>query len=166
MAQTTHAQHPDHAPPGPGTAGYRWTAFQATLHCMTGCAIGEIAGLVIGTTLGLGLWQTVALAVGLAFVTGFGLTMVPLLRSGMNLRAELGVAFAADFVSVTVMEITDNAVMLAVPGAMTAGLGDPLFWGTMAVAFVVAFAAAYPVNLWLISRGKGHAGVHGLHAQH
>jgi len=118
---------------------------------------------VIGTALGLGTWQTVALAVTLAFLTGFGMTMRPLLKSGMAFSAALGIAFAADFFSVSVMEIVDNAVMMLVPGAMTAGLSDPLFWETMVLALAIAFAAAYPVNLWLISRGKGHAVVHAHH---
>ncbi len=169
MADTTHSHHSHHARHDAHAAhdssggGLRRVAFQATLHCMTGCAIGEIAGLVIGTALGLGMWQTVALAVTLAFLTGFGMTMRPLLKSGMAFRTALGVAFAADFISVSVMEIVDNAVMMLVPGAMAAGLGDLLFWETMALALVIAFIAAYPVNLWLISRGKGHAVVHAHH---
>jgi len=166
MAHTSHPDHAHHMHHGSEAArptGLRRLAFQATLHCMTGCAIGEIAGLVIGTALGLGTWQTVALAVALAFLTGFGMTMRPLLKSGMAFSAALGIAFAADFFSVSVMEIVDNAVMMLVPGAMTAELSDPLFWETMVLALVIAFAAAYPVNLWLISRGKGHAVVHAHH---
>ncbi|HEX2504076.1 MAG TPA: DUF4396 domain-containing protein [Miltoncostaeaceae bacterium] len=135
-------------------------AVSATAHCLTGCAIGEVLGLAIGTALGWGDAPTIALAVVLAFFFGYLLTMIPLLRSGMALGAAVGVALAADTVSIVIMEITDNAVMLAVPGAMDAGLGDPLFWGTLAFALGVAFAAALPVNRWLISRGRGHAVAH------
>jgi hypothetical protein len=141
-------------------------AFAATLHCMTGCAIGEIAGMAIGTSIGLGMWQTVALAVTLAFISGFGFTMIPLIRSGMAAAAALRIALAADFISVTVMEIVDNLVMLAIPGAMAAGPADWLFWASLAVALAAAFLVAFPVNLWLIGRGKGHAVIHDLHAQH
>jgi hypothetical protein len=144
----------------------RRLAFKATLHCLTGCAIGEIAGMVIGTALGIGMWPTVALAVTLAFITGFGLTMIPLLRSGMGLAASLRIAFAADAVSVTIMEVVDNLVMIAIPGAMAAGLVEPLFWASLALALAVAFVAAFPVNLWLIARGRGHAVMHDLHAAH
>jgi hypothetical protein len=144
----------------------RRLAFKATLHCLTGCAIGEIAGMVIGTALGIGMWPTVALAVTLAFITGFGLTMIPLLRSGMGLAASLRIAFAADAVSVTIMEVVDNLVMIAIPGAMAAGLVEPLFWASLALALAVAFVAAFPVNLWLIGRGRGHAVMHDLHAAH
>lgn len=141
-------------------------AFQATLHCMTGCAIGEVAGMVIGTALGLGMWPTVALAVSLAFVSGFGLTMLPLVRCGMSFRRALQIAFAADFVSVLVMEIVDNAVVMVVPGAMMAGLDEPLFWSTLALGLLIAFVVALPVNYWLLSRGKGHAVVHEFHGGH
>lgn len=144
----------------------RKLAFQATLHCMTGCAIGEIAGMVIGTSIGLGMWQTVALAVTLAFITGFGFTMVPLMRSGMALGAALRIAFAADFISVTVMEIIDNLVMLAIPGAMSAGPLDWFFWASLVLALAAAFVVAFPVNLWLITRGKGHAVIHARHSHH
>jgi hypothetical protein len=133
---------------------------------MAGCAIGEISGMVIGTAIGLGTWQTLALAVALAFVTGFGLTMIPLLRSGMGLGAALKIALAADFISVTIMEIVDNLVMLAIPGAMAAGPLDAFFWVSMAISLAVAFAAALPINLWLIGRGKGHAVMQTHHAHH
>lgn len=136
------------------------TAIAATAHCLTGCAIGEVAGLVIGTAIGLGNGQTIALAVALAFAFGYGLTLVPLLRSGLALGAGIGIALAADTFSILVMEIVDNAVMLLVPGAMDAGLASPLFWGALAFALAVAFAAALPVNRWLIARGRGHAVVH------
>jgi hypothetical protein len=167
MSATPHHQHHHgHTTAGHSTAGQpalNRLAFQATLHCMTGCAIGEVAGMVIGTAIGLSMWETVGLAVTLAFITGFGLTMIPLVRSGMRLRQALGIAFAADFISVTVMEIVDNAVMMAIPGAMAAGPLDWFFWLSMALALAIAFAVALPVNLWLIRRGKGHAVVHSHH---
>ena len=138
-------------------------AMVATAHCLTGCAIGEVLGLVIGTAIGLGTGQTIALAVALAFVFGYGLTLIPLLRSGMSPRSAIRIALAADTFSIVVMEIVDNAVMLMVPGAMAAGLADGLFWGALAFALAVAFAAAVPVNRWLIARGRGHAVVHSHH---
>ncbi len=141
-------------------------AFSATAHCLTGCAIGEVLGMVIGTALGWGDVATIALAVILAFIFGYSLTMLPLLRSGMALGAVLPLAFAADTLSITVMEIVDNAVMLVVPGAMEAGLASPLFWGSLAFALAVAFAVAFPVNRYLIARGKGHAVVHEHHGHH
>ncbi len=141
-------------------------AFSATAHCLTGCAIGEVLGMVIGTALGWGDVATIALAVILAFIFGYSLTMLPLLRSGMALGAVLPLAFAADTLSITVMEVVDNAVMLVVPGAMEAGLASPLFWGSLAFALAVAFAVAFPVNRYLISRGRGHAVVHEHHGHH
>ncbi len=141
-------------------------AFSATAHCLTGCAIGEVLGMVIGTALGWGDVATIALAVILAFIFGYSLTMLPLLRSVMALGAVLPLAFAADTLSITVMEIVDNAVMLVVPGAMEAGLASPLFWGSLAFALAVAFAVAFPVNRYLISRGRGHAVVHEHHGHH
>src|SRR5919112_2012070 len=135
-------------------------AVSATLHCLTGCAIGEVLGMVIGTALGWSDGATIALAVALAFFFGYSLTIAPVLRSGLPLRAALGVAFAADTLSITVMEIVDNAIMLAVPGAMEAGLTSFLFWGSLAFALLVAFVVTVPVNRWLIARGKGHAVVH------
>jgi len=139
-------------------------AFSATAHCLTGCAIGEVLGFVIGTALGWSDLPTMALAIALAFLFGYSLTMLPLLRSGLALGAVIPLALAADTFSITVMEIVDNAIMLLIPGAMEAGLGDFLFWGSLAVALAIAFAAAFPVNRWLIARGKGHAVVHGHHA--
>ena len=139
------------------------TAFSATLHCLTGCAIGEVLGMVIGTALGWGNVATIALAVVLAFFFGYSLTLIPLLRSGLALATTLPLAFASDTLSITVMEIVDNAVMLVVPGAMEAGLGSFLFWGSLAFALAVAFVAAYPVNRYLIARGRGHAVVHEYH---
>jgi hypothetical protein len=138
-------------------------AFSATLHCLTGCAIGEVLGMVIGTALGWGNWPTVALSVVLAFGFGYSLTMVPLLRSGLAFAAAAPLALASDTLSIGVMEIVDNTVMLLVPGALDAGLGNPLFWGSLAFSLAVAFAAAFPLNRWLIARGKGHAVVHGHH---
>lgn len=138
-------------------------AITATLHCLTGCAIGEVLGLVIGTALGWETLPTMALAIGLAFLFGYSFTAVPLLRSGLPLATVVPLALAADTFSIAVMEIVDNAVMLAVPGAMDAGLADPLFWGALAFALFVAFLAAVPVNRRLIARGRGHALVHHHH---
>ncbi|HWH16267.1 MAG TPA: DUF4396 domain-containing protein [Candidatus Paceibacterota bacterium] len=139
------------------------TALSATLHCLTGCATGEVLGLVIGTALGWGAGQTILLAVILAFFFGYLFTMVPLLRHGMTLGAALGLALAADTASIAIMEVVDNAVMLLIPGAMDAGLASPLFWGSLALALLVAALFAFPVNRWLIARGKGHAVVHAHH---
>jgi hypothetical protein len=138
-------------------------AVSATLHCLTGCAIGEVLGMVIGTALGWGNTATIALAVLLAFLFGYALTMIPLLGSGLAFGAAVGLAFASDTVSITIMEIVDNAIMLVIPGAMEAGLDSLLFWGSLAVALVIAGVAAFPVNRWLISRGRGHAVVHEYH---
>jgi hypothetical protein len=139
------------------------TAFSATLHCLTGCAIGEVLGVVVGTALGWSTLATIVLAIVLAFFFGYGLTMLPLLRSGMALGAVLPLAFASDTLSITVMEIVDNLIIVVIPGAMDAGLGSLLFWGSLAFALAVAFVAAFPVNRYLISRGKGHAVVHKHH---
>jgi Domain of unknown function (DUF4396) len=141
-------------------------AFSATAHCLTGCAIGEVLGLVIGTALGWGTVATITLAIVLAFFFGYLLTSIPLLRAGLALGTVVPLAFASDTLSITVMEIVDNLVILAVPGAMEAGLASPLFWGSLAFALAVAFVAAFPVNRWLISRGKGHAVVHEYHGHH
>jgi hypothetical protein len=130
---------------------------------MIGCAIGEVLGLVIGTALGWGTAQTIVLAVALAFLFGYALTMLPLLRSGLSFGTALGLALAADTASITIMEIVDNLIMLVIPGAMDAGLGTLLFWGSLAVSLLIAGAFAFPVNRWLISRGRGHAVVHSLH---
>ncbi|CAA9411262.1 MAG: FIG01129251: hypothetical protein [uncultured Rubrobacteraceae bacterium] len=138
-------------------------AFSATVHCLTGCAIGEVLGMVIGTALGWSNVATIALAVALAFFFGYSLTMLPLLRSGMALGAVLPLAFASDTLSITVMEIVDNLIMLAVPGAMEAGPASLLFWGSLTFALLVAGAVAFPVNRYLIARGKGHAVVHQHH---
>lgn len=153
---TTHASSA-HDMTGPGLTRI---AITATAHCLTGCAIGEIAGLAIGTALGWGNAQTIALAIGLAFLFGYGLTSIPLLRAGLGMREVATIALAADTVSIAVMEMVDNGMMLAIPGAMDAGLGDPLFWGSLTVALAVAFIVTVPVNRRLISRGRGHAVVH------
>ena len=149
-----------------GSTSLNRVAFSATAHCLTGCAIGEILGMVIGTALGWGDVATIALAVVLAFFFGYSLTMVPLLRSGLALGAVLPLAFASDTLSITIMEIVDNLVMIVIPGAMEAGLTSLLFWGSLAFALAVAFVAAFPVNRWLIARGKGHAVVHQHHGGH
>jgi Domain of unknown function (DUF4396) len=142
------------------------TAAQATLHCLTGCAIGEVLGMVIGTALGWHNAATVVLSIALAFVFGYALTMRGVLRAGVGWRAALKVALAADTVSIAVMELLDNAVVVAVPGAMDAGLTSPLFWGALAFSLVVAFVLTTPVNRWMISRGRGHAVVHHYHHAH
>jgi len=139
------------------------TAASATLHCLTGCAIGEVLGMVIGTALGWSTWPTVILAVALAFLFGYALTMRPVLRAGVPIRTAITVALAADTLSITVMEIVDNAIIVAVPGAMEAGLSSPLFWGALAAALAIAFVVTWPVNKWTIGRGRGHAVVHRYH---
>ena len=138
-------------------------AFSATLHCLTGCAIGEVLGMIIATQLGWGNAASIALAVALAFVFGYSLTLLPLVRAGVPLASALPLAFASDTLSIAVMEIVDNTVMLLVPGALDAGLDEILFWASLAFSLVVAGAAAFPVNRWLIARGKGHAVVHAFH---
>ncbi len=138
-------------------------ALSATLHCLTGCAIGEVLGMVIGTALGWSNWPTVAIAVVLAFFFGYSLTMVPLLRAGLAFATAVPLALASDTLSIAVMEVVDNAILLVWPGAMDAGLGHWLFWVSLAIALVIAFWAAFPVNRWLIARGKGHAVVHAYH---
>ena len=140
------------------------SAVQATLHCLTGCAIGEVLGMVIATALGWGNAASIFLAVGLAFVFGYALTIRPVLRAGVGFRRALGVAFASDTVSITTMEIIDNAFILVVPGALAAGLADGLFWWSLALSLVIAFVLTVPVNRWLIGRGRGHAVMHELHA--
>jgi hypothetical protein len=139
------------------------TAVSATLHCLTGCAIGEVLGMVIGTALDWHDAATVALSVALAFVFGYALTMRSALGAGLALGAALQLALAADTVSILVMEVVDNALILLIPGAMDAGLASPLFWGSLAVALAVAFVVTVPVNRWLIARGRGHAVVHEMH---
>ena len=150
----------DHAQPR--SASLSRTAARATLHCLTGCAIGEVLGMVIGTGLGLSNAVTVVLSIALAFFFGYSLTMLPLVRSGLALALVIPIAFASDTFSIAVMEIVDNGVMIGVPGALNAGLADILFWGALGLSLVIAFAAAFPVNRYLIARGSGHAVVHGL----
>jgi hypothetical protein len=139
-------------------------AASATTHCLTGCAVGEVLGLAIATALGWGNLESIALAIVLAFLFGYSFTAVPLLRSGLALGAVIPIALAADTFSIAVMEIVDNAIVLLIPGAMEAGLGDVLFWGSLAFALAVAWVAAFPLNRWLISKGRGHAIVHGSHS--
>jgi hypothetical protein len=140
-------------------------AFRATVHCLTGCAIGEVLGLVISTALGWHDLPSIILAIILAFIFGYGLTMRPLLGGGLPFRSAARTAVAADSVSIGVMEAMDNAIILVVPGAMAAGLNDGLFWGSLVLSLVVAFVVAFPVNRWLIARGLGHAVVHALHSE-
>jgi hypothetical protein len=142
------------------------TAISATLHCLTGCAAGEVLGLVIATAAGFGDALSIAISIVLAFVFGYAFTMIPLLRAGLTLGAALPLALASDTFSIATMEVLDSLTMVLVPGAMDAGLGDALFWGTLAGALFVAFWAALPVNRWLIARGKGHAVVAEYHHGH
>jgi hypothetical protein len=164
MEAATHAHHQHESLPTEGRA-LDAVAFSATLHCLTGCAIGEVIGMIVGTALGFSDLGTVALAVVLAFLFGYTLTSLPLLRSGMAVAAVVPVALATDTFSIAVMEVIDNAIMLAIPGAMEAGAGNLLFWGSLSVALVLAGVVAYPVNRWLIRRGRGHAVLHetGIH---
>ncbi|MDX2217573.1 MAG: DUF4396 domain-containing protein [Burkholderiales bacterium] len=166
--QGTHAAgqlHASHQAPSVPRSPQRLTrlAAQATLHCLTGCAIGEVLGMVLGTAWGWSNGATIALAVTLAFVFGYALTAIPLLKSGLPTATALKLALAADTASIFTMEVVDNAIMLAIPGAMDAPLTSALFWGSMIVALVIAGFAAYPVNRWLIARGKGHELVHVHH---
>lgn len=158
---TSHSMHTAHA--RSGADGLTRQAVSATLHCLTGCAIGEVLGMVLATWWGWPSGPSILLAVALAFLFGYSLTVAPLLRSGLPLRRALPVAFAADTGSIAVMELVDNGFILAVPGAMAAGLGDALFWLSLLVSLAVAFAVTVPVNRALIARGKGHAVVHPLH---
>ena len=152
----------DASPAGFGSVPWS-VAVAATLHCLTGCAIGEVLGMVIGTAAGLSNTATVVLSVALAFVFGYALTMRGVLRAGVGFGDALKVALAADTVSITVMEIVDNAVVLTVPGAMEAGLASWLFWASLAFSLAIAFVVTVPVNRWMIGRGKGHAVVHAYH---
>ncbi|HSA53096.1 MAG TPA: DUF4396 domain-containing protein [Yinghuangia sp.] len=176
-AHAAHPEHPDHGEHsqgaghhaheghhghGHGTTSWKMAAL-ATLHCLTGCAIGEVLGLAIGTYLGWGNMETIALAVALAFLFGYGLTLFGIRNAGLSFGAMIKVALAADTVSIIVMEVIDNGAMMLIPGAMDAGLADGLFWGALAVAFLLAFLITTPVNKALISAGKGHAVVHGMH---
>jgi hypothetical protein len=163
MSAAEHRAH--HEPLPTSGSALNAIALSATLHCLTGCAIGEVLGMVIGTALGFSDIGTIALAVALAFLFGYALTSVPLLRAGMALSAVVPIALSVDTVSIALMETIDNAIMLAIPGAMQSGAGSLLFWGALSVALVVAGIVAFPVNRWLIRRGKGHAVLHetGIH---
>lgn len=141
-------------------------AFSATVHCLTGCAIGEVLGMVVGVAVGWGNLATVAVSVVLAFLFGYLMTLVPLLRSGLGFRTALGLALASDTLSIVIMEIVDNTIMLVIPGAMNTGLAEPVFWSSLFLSLVLAGAAAFPANRWLISRGKGHARVLKHHRSH
>jgi len=138
-------------------------ALSATVHCLTGCAIGEVLGMVIGTALGMTNLATIVLSILLAFAFGYSLTSLPLLRAGMTLAAVAPLAFASDTISITIMEIVDTAIVVAIPGAMDATLGELGFWASLAVALLIAGVAAYPANRWLLARGKGHAVAHAHH---
>jgi hypothetical protein len=154
--------HPGHA------AGQSLSrlALSATVHCLTGCAIGEVLGMVIGTALGWSNGATIAASIVLAFFFGYTLTSLPLLRAGLGPRRVAPLAFASDTLSITTMEIVDTLIIVLIPGAMAAGLGDALFWGSLAVALLIAGVFAFPVNRWLLARGKGHAVVHQYHHAH
>jgi hypothetical protein len=147
-----------------GSQSLNRSAVSATLHCLTGCAIGEVLGMILATWWGWGNAESIALSIVLAFFFGYSLTLNPVLRAGVPVRRALPIAFASDTASITVMEIVDNAFILIVPGAIDAGLGNSLFWWSLGVSLIIAFAFAVPVNRWLIARGKGHAVVHAYHS--
>jgi hypothetical protein len=165
MEAATHAEHKHHREMPTSGAALTSVSISATLHCLTGCAIGEVVGVAIGTAVGLSNGATIALAIALAFLFGYSLTSLPLLRAGLALGAVIPIALASDTLSIATMEVVDNAIVLAIPGAMEAGLGSLLFWGSLSFSLVIAGAFAVPVNRWLIARGKGHAVVHetGIH---
>ena len=162
-AHHAHQYHQAGQAAAAGHASLNSTAFRATLHCLSGCAVGEVLGMVLGTALGLSDAATIALAVALAFLFGYAFTVTPLLRSGMAPGTAIKVALGADTASIALMEVVDNLIMVAWPGAMDAGLADPLFWIALAVALLIAGAAAFPLNRFLIQRGRGHALVHAHH---
>jgi Domain of unknown function (DUF4396) len=139
------------------------SAVQATLHCLTGCAIGEVLGMVVATALDWGNLASIVLAVALAFFFGYALTIRPVLAAGVPFRRAAGVTLASDTVSIGTMELVDNAFILLVPGAIAAGLGDGLFWWSLAASLAIAFVLTVPVNRFLIARGRGHAAMHALH---
>jgi ABC-type amino acid transport system permease subunit len=153
----------DHATHNTSRPSLNRLAFSATIHCLTGCSIGEVLGMVIGTALGWDNWLTIALSTVLAFVFGYLLTLQPLLSAGMEFRVAFALAFASDTLSIAIMEIVDNAVIVVIPGAMDAGLTEPLFWVSLIVSLVLAGIAAFPANRWLIAHGRGHALVHKGH---
>lgn len=142
------------------------TAFSATLHCLTGCAIGEVAGMIISSALGWATTESIAISIALAFLFGYALSLGPLIRHGLGWRKSMKITLAADSVSIAVMEIADNGFILLVPGAIGAGLGSLLFWTSLLLSLMVAFIAAFPINRLLISRGKGHAIAHNYHSSH
>lgn len=156
MKQQDH-RHDNHSQHTSDSKSLNRMAASATLHCLIGCAIGEVLGLIIGTALGWSTIATIILAVALAFVFGFTLSTLPLRKAGLGFFAALSIVFAADTLSITTMEIVDNAVMVMLPGAMNAGLTNPLFWLSMAIALAAAYVAAFPVNRYLLTKGKGHA---------
>jgi hypothetical protein len=160
---TEHSEHEHHGPARLRGSDLTRSAISATTHCLTGCAIGEILGMVLATWWGWGNVASIALAIVLAFFFGYSLTIRPILRAGIGLRRAIGVAFAADTVSITVMEMMDNAFIVAVPNALTAGLADGLFWWSLLASLAVAFVVTVPVNRMLIARGRGHAVVHAYH---
>jgi hypothetical protein len=160
MSTHSHGTH------GAAAGSLNALAFSATVHCLTGCAIGEVLGMVIATALGWGNLATIAISVVLAFAFGYSLTSLPLLRAGMTLGAVAPLALASDTISISIMEVVDNAIVLAIPGAMQATLADPGFYAALALALLLAGVAAFPANRWLLARGKGHAVVHAHHAGH
>jgi hypothetical protein len=157
-----HATHTTHAEES--SSSLNRAAFSATVHCLTGCAIGEVLGMVLATAFGWGDVASIALAIVLAFFFGYSLTLGPVLRAGVPFRRALRVAFASDTASISIMELVDNAFIVLVPGALAAGLGDALFWWSLGASLVVAFAFALPLNRWLIARGRGHAVAHAYHS--
>ncbi|MCX4551609.1 DUF4396 domain-containing protein [Streptomyces sp. NBC_01387] len=171
MQHSTHPHHEQHSHPGHHEThpaghggGVSWSmAARATLHCLTGCAIGEILGMVIGTAFGWGNAPTMITAIVLAFFFGYSLTLRSILRAGVGFKAAFRVALAADTLSIAVMELIDNGVITLWPSAMNAQLADALFWTSLALSLVLAFAVTTPVNKWMIGRGKGHAVVHRYH---
>jgi hypothetical protein len=153
----------DHAAEHASGSALNRLALSATVHCLTGCAIGEVLGMILATWWGWGDIASILLAVVLAFFFGYALTSLPLLRSGMAVRQAAPLAFASDTASIGTMEVVDNLFIVVVPGALAAGLADGLFWWSLAVSLLIAGIVAFPLNRWLISRGKGHAVVHGHH---
>jgi hypothetical protein len=168
---STHGEHAEHHARA-GHVGHgaetslNRVALSATIHCLTGCAIGEVLGVIIGTALGWSNLPTIVLAIALAFFFGYSFTMFPLLRANIAFGVAVGLALASDTVSIAVMEFVDNVILLLIPGAMEAGLDALLFWASLAFALLLAGLAAYPVNRYLIARGKGHAVVHAHHGHH
>lgn len=162
MTPHEHSHH-HHATAPAEDPGLNRLAFSATVHCLTGCAIGEVLGMVIGTGLGWSDAPTIGLSVTLAFLFGYGLTMLPLLRSGLAFGSALSLALASDTASIAIMELVDNLIMLCIPGAMAAGPASLLFWSSLTFSLLVAGAVAFPINRWLIARGRGHAVVHAFH---